>query len=175
MRPDGDFWQTIIQTIFKLFKWDDQKPKKHAWCYMPWRPINQVLPIWARPGGGVVGGDGGDWSHWQRPLGGGHGEGAHHGGRTRTPPFVRRRLTQHRKRKTGTQEFSAFLFSFKVLGVKKPRSSHFLTLFIGCRKKWMDCCICHAQQSLPGTAEKNVFNSSSWRGIGRAIWRMPAI
>lgn len=68
--------------------------------------MNQVLPIWARPGGGVVRGDGGDWSHWQRPLGGRHGEGAHHGVRTRPPPFICCRLTPQRNRKTGKQKHS---------------------------------------------------------------------
>lgn len=150
MRPETDFWQSDnnpnnFSTVQKGMK----KGKKHAWCLMPWRTINQVLPIWARSGGGVVRRDGGDWSHWQWPLGGGHGEGAHHGGRTRPPPFVCCRLTQYRKRKTETQKNSAlksltnlksfvlFIFLFKVFG--KSNTVHTLLLYLLTieRKGWM--------------------------------------
>lgn len=111
MRCESDFWQTRTPTCFKT-----QWPK--AFLARSVLTTSQVLPIWAGPGGGVVRGDGGDWSHRQRPLGGGHREGAHHGGRTRPPPLVCCRLPQRGKRRTdNTGGSECIFFWLEVAGV----------------------------------------------------------
>lgn len=100
--------------VSKLVQADYEQPRKKAHV-TPWKTVNEVLPIGAGPGGGVVRGDGGDGSHRQRPLGGGHGEGAHHGGRTRPPPFVDRRLTQREKQKEFILSATVIYFIFFLL------------------------------------------------------------
>lgn len=85
----------------------------------------EVLPVWAWPGGGIVRGDGGDWSHWQGPLGGRHGKGAHHGWGTWPSPLIRWRLVEHKEKKGKGKVWEA---TWEVLFLHWHRS-HSLTVF----------------------------------------------
>lgn len=148
----------------KLVQPDYEQLKKRAHV-TPWKTVNEVLPIWAGPGGGVVRGDGGDGSHRQRPLGGGHGEGAHHGGRTRPPPFVGRRLTQHAARETERIQFECDCHSFlySCLWYSEERK---LLYWLGKTRRW----------SINIGMEINIgLRTCSWSGIGRTIWWITVI
>lgn len=139
----------------KLVQSDYEQPPPKKAHVKPWKTVNEVLPIWAGPGGRVVRGDGGDGSHRQRPLGGGHGEGAHHGGRTRPPPFVGRRLTQREKQKE---------FRFEC-----DCHSFFLLLFMALRgAPWLGKTI-HCSINFGMQIEIDL-RICSWGSIGREIW-----